>query len=147
MLSREKKCSILGELWAEFREDQHWAEFFRINDVALPLSYGVKLGYVKIVRGTDLERFIDETWNMFCEFVAIDARGDYASLSDAYRASDVPPLKFPGETSLTKASPGLGSTSSGPASAADASPNRFCTSCGAARTGDARFCTECGSGH
>jgi hypothetical protein len=126
-------------LWAEFREDQHRAEFFRINDVALPLSYGVKLGYVKIVRGTDLERFIDETWDKFCEFVAIDARGDYASLSDA-------PMKRPGETSLTKASPGLGFTSSGPASAVDASPIRFCTSCGAARTGDARFCTECGSG-
>ncbi len=94
-MSRDQQCTILGNLRADFREDQYWAEFFRVNDVALPLPYGVELGYVGIVSGTDLERFLDETWTEFCEFATTHRDAERLTFGDDFRASSNPLLKGP----------------------------------------------------
>jgi hypothetical protein len=37
--------------------------------------------------------FIDETWEMFCEYINIPEDGEYADLAAAFNASDQPPLE------------------------------------------------------
>ncbi len=142
------KCEILGALWAFYKEtdNEEWAEFFAWADIGLPLAHHVSQDYCTLEPSG--KEIIDETWATFCEMISVDPEAEYTDLKSAFDASSNPPLKNDeGGRRLTKTSAGLGATSGGPALAVEATPKRFCTSCGAARTGDARFCTECGSGN
>jgi hypothetical protein len=140
------KCEILGTLWAFYKETDSdtWSEFFTWADVGLPLAYFVWQDYCTLK--PEGESIVDETWTTFCEMISVDPEDEYTDLKSAFEASSNPPLENDeGELLLTKTSAGLGSTSKERSLAAETTPNRFCTSCGAARTSDARFCTECGS--
>lgn len=90
------KCAVLGELWLFYREDaaanESWDQFFRVNDIALPASYLISAGYVEMTDDNDLEKYVDETWQMFCEFISIDPDGEYKSIVEAFDASPNPPL-------------------------------------------------------
>ena len=90
------KCNVLGDLWLYYREEakenEAWSDFFRYNDVALPMAYGINEGYVTLVEDSGLEDYIDETWEMFCDFISIDSDGEYDGLNDAWQASPNPPL-------------------------------------------------------
>ena len=91
------KCSILGDLWAYYREDiqssDAWLEFFKYNDVALPLAYMITNDYATINEDSDASTFIDETWDMFCEYIDIPADADYKDIGEAFDASSQPPLE------------------------------------------------------
>ena len=95
------KCSVLGDLWAFYREDiqssEAWLDFFKYNDVALPLAYCIDRDYAVMVEDSEAVSFIDETWEMFCEYINIPEDGEYADISAAFEASDQPPLN-PAET-------------------------------------------------
>jgi hypothetical protein len=90
------KCSVLGDLWAYYREDiqssEAWMDFFKYNDVALPLSYMIDREYVTVNEDSEATSFVDETWDMFCEYIDIPEDGEYANLTAAFAASDQPPL-------------------------------------------------------
>ena len=90
------KCSVLGDLWAYYREDiqssEAWMDFFKYNDVALPLSYMIDREYVTVNENSEATSFVDETWDMFCEYINIPEDGEYANLTAAFAASDQPPL-------------------------------------------------------
>ena len=91
------KCNILGDLWAFYREDiessEAWQEFFKYNDVALPLAYMISNDYAMINEDSEASTFIDETWDMFCEYIDIPADGDYKDIREAFDASSQPPLE------------------------------------------------------
>jgi len=155
--TRQEKCAVLGELWLNYREEantnEYWAQFFRVNDISLPAAYLIDAGYVEITSDSDLDEFINETWEMFCEFISIDPDRHYDDLYDAWDSSPNPPLgetqmtssPTTGGASLTKASAGLGVGDSSHAGGSGTSQARFCRSCGAPRVPDSRFCTQCGS--
>jgi hypothetical protein len=88
---------VLGDLWAFYREDiassEAWQDFFKYNDVALPLAYMIDGGYATINEASEAPSFIDETWEMFCEYIDIPADGEYDDLSAAFNASAQPPLE------------------------------------------------------
>ena len=90
------KCNVLGDLWLLYREDaktnEAWDAFFTYNDVALPMAYGINEGYVSLVENSGLEDYIDETWEMFCEYIDIDPSGEYANITAAWDASPNRPL-------------------------------------------------------
>jgi hypothetical protein len=90
------KCNVLGDLWLYYREDakanEAWEAFFTYNDVSLPLSYGIAQGHVILNEEGDLEVFVDETWDMFCEYIGIDPEGEYEDINSAWAASSQPPL-------------------------------------------------------
>lgn len=84
------KCAILGTLWVNYREEAEadkdgWAEFFKYADIGLPLAYIIS---TEIARsGKESVRFIDETWEMFCQLIDINPEDKYASLTDCFNAS------------------------------------------------------------
>ena len=67
------KCNVLGSLWAFYRDDiegsEAWQDFFNYNDVALPLAYMIDNGYATIIEHSEAPSFINETWEMFCEYI------------------------------------------------------------------------------
>lgn len=56
------RCSILSELWMDYRDDTEFQDFFEYADLGLPLAYATAEG---IVQKTDLsEGFISEAFNI-----------------------------------------------------------------------------------
>ena len=90
------KCKVLGELWIFYQEESKtsdaWTDFFTYNDIALPSAHIITEGYVNPVEGSMIYEFIDETWDMFCEYIDIDPNGNYDGIISAWNASSQPPL-------------------------------------------------------
>lgn len=96
------KCDILGMLWVNYREDakknEAWNDFFSYNDIGLPLAYVLAENIAvpsPIQEGKDIsdaEDIIEETWNIFCEYIDIDPEEFYGDLMDTWNASPQPPL-------------------------------------------------------
>ena len=90
------KCKVLGELWLYYREDAQsnvdWDMFFQYNDIALPMAWGINNGLVSMVEDSGLEEYIDETWEMFCDYISIDPEGKYDGIAAAWNASPNAPL-------------------------------------------------------
>ena len=92
-----EKCQILGDLWLFYKDNvlgnKEWEDFFAVNDVALPLCYMIANDIAIVSGDGQAEQFIDETWDMFCEYIEIDPEGWYQNLTEAFAASDRPPLE------------------------------------------------------
>ena len=70
----ENKCSILSELWLNYRDDKDFQDFVKYNDIALPLSFIIAEGIVDNP-GEMAESFVDETFNLLLKAVGIEDLG------------------------------------------------------------------------
>ncbi len=67
------KCSILGELWLSYRDDEQFMDFIEYNDIGLPLAYMIDS---KIVEPTEIaENFVSETFDLFLKALEIEDTG------------------------------------------------------------------------
>lgn len=79
--SFEDRCSILAELWMNYRNDQNFQEFVSYNDLGLPLSY---LLNNEIVKSTPLSiKFINETFDLLLASLELQDNG-YVTLDDVF---------------------------------------------------------------
>lgn len=66
-------CTILGELWLDFKNDEAFAEFIDYNDIGLPLAYTISEG---IISNTPLaEQYVMETWEILLESLGLEDTG------------------------------------------------------------------------
>ena len=72
--SFENKCSILSELWLNYRDDKDFQDFVKYNDIALPLSFIIAEGIVDNP-GEMAESFVDETFSLLLKAVGIEDLG------------------------------------------------------------------------
>ena len=63
------RCSILGQFWFEFREDEDLKAFIEHNDVGLPLAWFIAMGVVEPL--AKAEEFVSETFRMFLEAMEV----------------------------------------------------------------------------
>ena len=69
----ENKCSILSELWLNYRKDEEFQDFIEYNDLGLPLAYAISEG---IVEATPMaETFIAETFAVLLSGLELDDLG------------------------------------------------------------------------
>ena len=73
------KVEILGKFWNAYENDEEYEGFCEYNDIGLPLAYAASEGLCSIT--TDGEVFIEETWELFLEFLDIEDKG-FETLSD-----------------------------------------------------------------
>lgn len=89
-----KRCEILGQVWVYYREDANdqpaWKDFFDWADIGLPLAYSVWQGYVSTKDSAKV--LVDETWDVFCSMINVDAHGKYSDLSDIFSKSPNKPI-------------------------------------------------------
>jgi hypothetical protein len=94
------RCKILGELWLNYREEaqtnEEWKNFFEYNDVSLPLAYLIWQDMVTPSKSGEAVIFVDETWEIFCDYLVIDPIELYEDLSDAFDKSSQPELNNEG---------------------------------------------------
>jgi hypothetical protein len=66
----EDRCTILGQFWYEFRDqDGEMSDFIRSNDVGLPLAWFISTGAVKSLEMG--EEFVNETFSLFLESMSL----------------------------------------------------------------------------
>ena len=57
------KCSILAELWLNYRNDEEFQDFIEYNDLGLPLAYAIDND---IVKSSEMaQKFVEETFDLF----------------------------------------------------------------------------------
>lgn len=66
-------CDILGELYANYKDEKEFKDFLEFNDLGLPLAYFVRENLV--VPSDDGVRYIMETWDLFITSLGIDDTG------------------------------------------------------------------------
>lgn len=91
------KCDILGALWLNYREEaetnEAWKAFFDYNDMSLPMAHFIADGIVNPSGDGEAIRLIDETWELFCQYIDIDPEKLYEDISAAFESSSRPPLE------------------------------------------------------
>ena len=66
-------CDILGELYANYKDDKEFSDFIEFNDLGLPLAYMVRENLV--VPSDDGARYIVETWDLFLKSLNVEDSG------------------------------------------------------------------------
>lgn len=76
----ENKCSILSQVWLEFRDDENFSQFMSYGDLGLPLAYAIDSG---IVKNTDeAQNFIEEVFELLLGILGIDEDTGFETLDD-----------------------------------------------------------------
>jgi hypothetical protein len=79
----ETICSILSELWINYKEDKDFSEFIQYNDLGLPLAFMLDS---EIVEPKDLAfQYVLETWQIFLSALNIDKDMGWNSLDDLFK--------------------------------------------------------------
>lgn len=67
------KCTILAELWLNYRADETFQDFIEYNDLGLPLAYAIEND---IVKSTEMaQRFVEETFDLFMASLGVEDKG------------------------------------------------------------------------
>lgn len=82
MTNFDNKCSILAELWMNYRGDDEFADFIEYNDLGLPLAYMIA---EELVKPTELaQNYINETFALFIAALGFDDDEGYTSLDEMF---------------------------------------------------------------
>jgi len=66
-------CDILGELFANYKDDKEFSDFIEFNDLGLPLAYMVRENLA--VPSDDGARYVVETWDLFLKSLNVEDSG------------------------------------------------------------------------
>jgi hypothetical protein len=66
-------CDILGELYANYKDDKEFSDFIEFNDLGLPLAYMVRENLA--VPSDDGAKYIVETWDLFLKSLNVEDSG------------------------------------------------------------------------
>jgi hypothetical protein len=76
----ENKCSILSQVWLEFRDDENFSQFMSYGDLGLPLAYAIDN---KIVKNTDeAQTFIEEVFDLLLGILGVEEDTGFEVLDD-----------------------------------------------------------------
>jgi len=73
MTNFSSKCSILGQIWEDHREDKEFVDFVEYNDLGLPLAYLNSEGLA--MPSSDGMRYIEETFELFLSSLNVKDTG------------------------------------------------------------------------
>lgn len=80
------KAHILGQLWSNYQNDDHFVDFIEYNDLGLPLAYMID---IDVCEANDRgKEFVNETWNSFLVELEIDDAG-FEHIDDVFAAGGV----------------------------------------------------------
>jgi hypothetical protein len=71
----DSKALILGQVWMHHKDADQLADFFKYNDLGIPLAFALAEGIVN--HTPTLEQYINETWDLFLEALNIEDQGFY----------------------------------------------------------------------
>lgn len=78
----EFKCSILSELWMDYRNDEDFEDFVEYNDLGLPLAYAIENGIVE--SNPIANQFVEETFRLLLVGLEIEGDPGFETLDDVF---------------------------------------------------------------
>lgn len=82
----ESMCSILSELWMNYKTDKNFKEFIEYNDLGLPLSFLINSELVE--PSAMAKEYIKETWILFLSALGIKDDAGWRSLDELFRYAE-----------------------------------------------------------
>ncbi len=80
------KYAILSDLWTNYKNDRHMADFFEYNDLGLPLAFMIEQ---KIVESTPIAQvYIEETFELLCESLGLDSDDEFESIEEMFELEE-----------------------------------------------------------
>lgn len=84
--SFEAMCSILGELWMDYKSDKYFKDFIEYNDIGLPIAFLVDN---ELAEPSKLAiQYVYETWNIFLAALEITEDAGWESLEEVFNFVD-----------------------------------------------------------
>lgn len=88
-------CSILAELWNDYREEEEWVQFAQENDIGLFLAYIMQEGYVRADGLTSAAKaHISDTWDVLCYAIDANPEGEYDTIEELFERARLNPLSL-----------------------------------------------------
>lgn len=82
----EAMCSILGDLWMDYKSDKYFKDFIEYNDIGLPIAFLVDN---ELVEPSKLAtQYVYETWDIFLAALEIKEDIGWESLEDVFNFVD-----------------------------------------------------------
>ena len=82
----ESMCSVLGELWMDYKSDKYFKDFIEYNDIGLPIAFLIDN---ELVEPTQLaKQYVYETWNIFLAALEITEDLGLESLEEIFHFVD-----------------------------------------------------------
>jgi hypothetical protein len=78
----ETQAEILAELWMDYRDEPHFAEFIDYADLGLPLAYLLSKGIV--THNTEADKFLSDTWETFLGICGIEEDTGFDILEEMF---------------------------------------------------------------
>ena len=90
----ENKCSILAELWMDYRDDVNFQDFISYADLGLPLAYAVDNDIIKL--SPQAEKFVVEAFDLLVSSMGLEDTG-FETLDDIFMEGDTEAFEDPNE--------------------------------------------------
>lgn len=79
-------CSILSELWSNYKQDKDLKDFIEYNDLGLPLAFLID---ADMVEPSDLAKgYVVETWQIFLSALGLEDDIEWKSLDQIFKYSE-----------------------------------------------------------
>lgn len=76
-LNAKDKCTILNQMWSQYRHDEEFEDFFSYNDLGLPIAVLVAEDIMPLTPRAEI--YLQETWDLLIAGLEIEDK-DYESL-------------------------------------------------------------------
>jgi hypothetical protein len=78
----ENICSILSDLWLNYKHEKDFRDFISYNDIGLPLAYFIAS---ELVEATEMaKQYVYETWNIFLDSLDVKEDIGWNSLEELF---------------------------------------------------------------
>ena len=82
----ENICSILSEVWCDYKADKEFKDFIEYNDIGLPLAFLID---AELVEPSDLAKgYVVETWQIFLSALGLEDDIEWKSLDQIFKYSE-----------------------------------------------------------
>jgi hypothetical protein len=86
LTSFETMCSILAELWSNYRQDKELQDFVEYNDLGLPLAFLID---ASLVDASPIAKdYVVETWQIFLAALGLENDIEWKSLEQIFKYSE-----------------------------------------------------------
>jgi len=86
LTSFETMCSILAELWSNYRQDKELEDFIEYNDLGLPLAFLIDSSLVDA--SPMAKDYVVETWQIFLAALGLENDIEWKSLDQIFKYSE-----------------------------------------------------------
>ncbi len=79
-------CSILSELWSNYKQDKDLKDFIEYNDLGLPLAFLID---ADLVEPSDIAKgYVVETWQILLSALGLEDDIEWKSLDQIFKYSE-----------------------------------------------------------